>query len=80
VLDVGTELGIVRKSGAWFYLNDERLGQGRENAKEFLNANPDVLLDIQSRIRATSPELNEPVIAANGAMAPDENIPEDIVD
>ncbi len=36
VLDVGVELGVVRKSGAWFYYGEERVGQGRENAKEFL--------------------------------------------
>jgi len=57
-LDVAVDLGIVRKSGAWFYLGEERLGQGRENAKEFLNNNPDVLNDIEGRIRATSPELS----------------------
>ncbi|MGC4193243.1 MAG: recombinase RecA [Thermomicrobiales bacterium] len=58
VLDVGTDLGIVRKSGAWFYLGEERLGQGRENAKEFLKANQDVLDDIRDRIKAASPELS----------------------
>ncbi len=57
VLDVGVELGIVRKSGAWFYLEEDRLGQGRENAKEFLNNNPDILNTIEYRIRATSPEF-----------------------
>jgi recombination protein RecA len=57
VLDVGVELGIVRKSGAWFYLEEDRLGQGRENAKEFLNNNPDILATIEHRIRATSPEF-----------------------
>ncbi len=58
VLDVGTDLGIVRKSGAWFYLGEERLGQGRENAKTYLKANPAVLEDIRDRIKATSPELS----------------------
>ncbi|MGN6033410.1 MAG: recombinase RecA [Thermomicrobiales bacterium] len=58
VLDVATDLGIVRKSGAWFYLGEERLGQGRENAKEFLKANPDILEDIRDRIKAASPELS----------------------
>ncbi len=58
VLDVGTDLGIVRKSGAWFYLGEERLGQGRENAKTYLKSNVDVLEDIRSRIRAASPELS----------------------
>jgi recombination protein RecA len=58
VLDVATDLGIVRKSGAWFYLEEERLGQGRENAKTFLKSNPDVLDDIRNRIQAKSPELS----------------------
>ncbi|CCF85791.1 recombinase RecA [Nitrolancea hollandica] len=57
VLDVATDLGLVRKSGAWYYLEDERLGQGRENAKEFLRVNPDVMQEIEGRIRAASPEL-----------------------
>jgi recombination protein RecA len=57
ILDVGVDLGVVRKSGAWYYLGDERLGQGRENAKEFLRANPDVMDEIEGRIRDTSPEL-----------------------
>ncbi len=68
VLDVATDLGIVRKSGAWFYLGEERLGQGRENAKEFLKHNPDVLEDIRGRIKATSPELSGR-IAFDGAGA-----------
>jgi recombination protein RecA len=58
VLDVATDLGIVRKSGAWFYLEEERLGQGRENAKLFLKSNQDVLDDIRNRIKAQSPELS----------------------
>jgi recombination protein RecA len=57
VLDVATDLGIVRKSGAWFYLGEERLGQGRENAKEFLKHNPDVMEDITNKIKSGSPEL-----------------------
>ncbi len=65
-LDVAVDLGIVRKSGAWFYLGEERLGQGRENAKEFLNNNPDMLTDIVTRIRATSPELSGRMAAAEG--------------
>ncbi|RIK38506.1 MAG: recombinase RecA [Chloroflexi bacterium] len=78
VLDVATDMGIVRKSGAWFYLGDERLGQGRENAKAFLAANPDVQEEIESRVRSASPELAGRVAAAGLAL--DENVPEDIVD
>jgi recombination protein RecA len=68
VLDVATDLGIVRKSGAWFYLGDERLGQGRENAKEFLKHNPEVLEEIRGRILAGSPELSDR-ISFDGAEA-----------
>ncbi|MEJ7839841.1 MAG: recombinase RecA, partial [Thermomicrobiales bacterium] len=58
VLDVAADLGIVRKSGAWFYLDEERLGQGRENAKTYLKANPDVLESIRAKITSASPELS----------------------
>ena len=58
VLDVATDMGIVRKQGAWFYVDEERLGQGRENAKEFLKHNPDVMDAILDRIKAGSPELS----------------------
>ena len=58
ILDVGTDLGIVRKSGAWFYLDEDRLGQGRENAKEFLKHNPDTMDTIRQRITSASPELS----------------------
>ena len=51
LLDVGTELGIVRKSGAFFSLGETRLGQGRENAKEFLRKNPEVAAEIERQIR-----------------------------
>jgi len=76
VLDVGTDLGIVRKSGAWFYLEEERLGQGRENTKEFLKHNPDVLEDIRSRIKAASPELSGK-LAFDGDAAAEEGEEED---
>ena len=78
-LDVGVEMSIVRKSGAWFYLGEERLGQGRENAKEFLANNLDVLAEIETRIRATSPELNARAAAleTNGIATDDADRAED---
>jgi recombination protein RecA len=51
-LDVGAELGIVEKSGAWFSFNKQRLGQGREMAKTFLKDNPAVYEDIREAIKA----------------------------
>jgi len=58
ILDVATDLGIVRKSGAWFYHGEDRLGQGRENAKTFLKSNPDVMEAIRDEIKRASPELS----------------------
>ena len=52
ILDKGVELDIIRKSGAWFYLGEDRLGQGRENAKQFLNENPALMDEIERLIRS----------------------------
>lgn len=51
VLDEGVNHGIVQKSGSWFSYNDVRLGQGRENAKQFLKENPNLLFEIENKIR-----------------------------
>jgi len=51
VLDLGVELKILQKSGAWYSYEGERIGQGRENVKDFLRANPDVFKEVESRIR-----------------------------
>ena len=52
ILDIGVEMKLIEKSGAWFSYNGERIGQGRENAKEYLEANPEVMAEIEARIRA----------------------------
>ncbi|MBB5172003.1 recombinase RecA [Texcoconibacillus texcoconensis] len=51
VLDIGSSLDIVQKSGAWYSYNEERLGQGRENAKQFLKENPETAKTIAMKIR-----------------------------
>jgi len=51
LIDMGLEMGLVKKSGSWFTVGDIRLGQGRENAKEFLRQNSDVALAIEEQIR-----------------------------
>ncbi|MDW4510944.1 MULTISPECIES: recombinase RecA [Priestia] len=50
ILDIGSEVDIVQKSGSWFSYNEERLGQGRENAKIFLKENPEIREEIRKRI------------------------------
>ena len=52
LLDLGVAAGVVAKSGAWFSYGDERIGQGRENAKTFLRENPHIAYDIEDKIRA----------------------------
>ncbi|WP_017753830.1 recombinase RecA [Calidifontibacillus oryziterrae] len=52
ILDIASELDIVQKSGAWYSYKEERLGQGRENAKQFLKENPDVSKEIQMQVRS----------------------------
>ena len=51
LLDVGVDLGLVKKSGAWYTYDGEQLGQGRENAKGFLVENPEIMVEISERIR-----------------------------
>ena len=51
ILDIATDLDIVNKSGAWFAYKDEKIGQGRENAKEYLVQNPDICLEIENLVR-----------------------------
>ncbi len=52
ILDIGSDLDIVNKSGAWYSYNEERLGQGRENSKQFLKENEDMMAEIHDAIRA----------------------------
>lgn len=50
LIDIGTDLGLVRKSGSWYSLGDDRIGQGRENAKKFLEDHPDALAALRTAI------------------------------
>jgi recombination protein RecA len=66
ILDIATELGVLEKRGAFYRYNDEMIGQGRENAKQFLRENPEIALQIENVIReeyglpALSEEFEEP--------------------
>jgi recombination protein RecA len=63
ILDLGVKAGIVEKSGAWFSYDSQRLGQGRENAKAFLKANPDITAKIETAIRQNSGLIAEQILA-----------------
>jgi len=62
LVDLGVKAGVVEKSGAWFSYDSQRLGQGRENAKAFLKANPDVANKIEQTIRANSGLIAEKIL------------------
>ena len=51
ILDLGVEMKLVDKAGSWFSYNGERIGQGRENAKLFLEDNPEIMMEIEKKIR-----------------------------
>jgi len=51
VLDLGVELGIIKKSGAWFTYEGEQLGQCRENSKNFLNTNPEIMVEVSEKVK-----------------------------
>jgi len=68
LIDEGINMGIVKKSGAWFTYGDLRLGQGRENAKEFLRQNTDVRADIEGQIRANVAQFKAPLVPAAEAL------------
>ena len=51
LLDVGVECAVVKKSGAWYTYEGEQLGQGRENAKNFLSENPELMMEMSDKVR-----------------------------
>jgi recombination protein RecA len=86
LIDLGVEQGIVRKSGAWYTYEGDQLGQGKENARNFLRDNPDIANEIEKRIKEklgvgprldadatateSAPAAREPARVGNGAGAP----------
>ena len=58
IVDIGIDLGIVQKSGSWFSYNGERIGQGKENAKNFIESNEELLKEIEEKIKAQSDKID----------------------
>ncbi len=71
LLDCGVNCSVVQKGGAWFSYNDQKLGQGRENAKNFLKDNKEIAFEIENKIRAAYnfPLLKSPIVAEEEAAA-----------
>jgi recombination protein RecA len=71
IIDLGVKAGVVEKSGSWFSYNSERIGQGRDNAREFLKANPDIAADIERAVRGNAGAIVEELLI--GGPAEDED-------
>jgi recombination protein RecA len=63
LIDLGVKANVVEKSGSWFSYDSQRIGQGRENAKQFLKDNPDIANKIEAAVRANSGIIAEVILA-----------------
>ena len=62
IIDLGVKAGVVEKSGSWFSYNSQRIGQGRDNAREFLKANPDIAAEIETAVRGNAGVIVEELL------------------
>src|SRR5207244_2136448 len=79
LLDVGVDLGIIKKSGAWFTYEGEQLGQGRENVKKFLTENVDLMFEISEKIKVEAGITEVDLLAAEGMEPTDDLAEADVV-
>ena len=68
IIDLGVKAGVVEKSGSWFSYNSQRIGQGRENVRDFLKANPEIAREIETAVRKNSVKVSDEML---GAPVPD---------
>ena len=76
LIDLGVKAGVVEKSGAWFSYDSQRIGQGRENAKTFLKANPDVAARIEQAVRQNAGLIAEKILVGEEAEDDDDEAAE----
>jgi recombination protein RecA len=77
LVDLGVKAGVVEKSGAWFSYDSQRIGQGRENAKSFLKANPEIAAKIEAAVRQNAGLIAEKILAGEeGGAAEDDDAAE----
>jgi len=66
VIELGTNIKLIEKAGAWYSYNGEKIGQGKENAKEFLREHPEIAKELEDKIRTNAKKLNEVMAAPRG--------------
>ena len=69
IIDLGVKAGVIEKSGSWFSYDSTRIGQGRENVREFLKQNPDIAVSIEKAVRASTNKIADELL---GTPEPDE--------
>jgi recombination protein RecA len=62
IIDLGVKGGVIEKSGSWFSWNSQRIGQGRDNVREFLRANPDIAAQIEAQVRGAREVIEEELL------------------
>lgn len=65
ILDLGTKLGIIKKTGTWYSYGEDRIGQGRENAKNFIRENPNIAQEIEEKIKVSTGLTEDTVVEAS---------------
>jgi recombination protein RecA len=65
IIDLGVKAGVVEKSGSWFSWNSQRIGQGRDNVREFLKANPDMANEIERQVRGAKDAIEEELLVGS---------------
>jgi recombination protein RecA len=76
LVDLGVKAGVVEKSGSWFSYDSQRIGQGRENAKAFLKANPDIAAKIEAAVRQNAGLIAEKILAGEDSDTDDDDAAE----
>jgi recombination protein RecA len=67
IIDLGVKAGVIEKSGSWFSWNSQRIGQGRDNVREFLRANPDIASQIEAQVRGAREVIEEELLVGPNA-------------
>jgi len=72
IIDLGVKAGVVEKSGSWFSFNSQRIGQGRDNVREFLKANKDIAEEIEKAVRGARTKIEDELLVARPEADADE--------
>ena len=75
IIELGVQAGIIEKSGSWFSYNSERIGQGKENARQWLKDNPKIAEELIKKIKEKSGIINERMLDTTPSRADDDAVP-----